>query len=187
MAGEQEGVQIEPGSLRRLVQASRTWDAVSRREMRAGLRAAAAPALNAAKAEVLGPVPSKANQTTGLARKLGMRRFSVGRTSHSGKLRSALAAGASLSIRTGREGASGVTGEGVRITATGKKLDPDESPMLKAYMSTTFRHPVFGDRSTFASQHGKNWFYNPLRTGKSQYQAAIVDAIEKASAAIARD
>lgn len=168
---EQEGVRIDPGSLRRLVQASRTWDAVSRREMRAKLRAAAMPALAAAKAEVLGAPPPRTGSSPG------------GRTSR-GKLRNGLAAGASLSIRTGREGASGVTGEGVRVTASPKKLDANRAPMLKAYMSGSFRHPVFGT-GTWVGQNGKNWFYRPLRADQRMYQAAIVAAINEASQAIA--
>lgn len=184
MADEDIRIEIAPGSLRRLVQASRTWDAVSRREMRAGLRAAAAPALEAAKADVLGPPPAKADQASRASRMLGRHRINTRATRDRG-LRAGLAAGASISIRTGREAADGaVKGEGVRVSATAKKLDAAEAPMLKAYMAKSFRHPVFGT-TAFAEQHGKNWFYTPLRAGAPAYRAAIVAAIETASQAIA--
>lgn len=185
MADEPVRIEIEPGSLRRLVQASRTWDAVSRREMRAGLRAAAAPALEAAKADVLGPPPPKADQAGRVSRMLGRHRINTHAVRDRG-LRSGLAAGASIGIRTGREAADGsVKGEGVRVSATTKKLPANEAPMLKAYMARQFRHPVFGDRNAWAVQHGKNWFYAPLRAGAPAYRAAVVAAIEKASQAIA--
>lgn len=163
------GAQIDPGSLRKLVQASRTWDAVTRREMRAGLRAAASQGASAAKAEVLGPPPQQEGPR--------IRRRSSG-------LRTGLAGGVKVSIRTGRESGGTVKGEGVRVTTGASKLPADQAPMVKAYMAREFRHPVFGT-GTYVTQRGKNWFYRPLLRGRDQYQRAIVDAIEKASRAIA--
>jgi hypothetical protein len=56
--------------------------------------------------------------------------------------------------------------------------------MVKAYMAGNFRHPVFGGPG-WASQKGKNWFYKPLRAGRAEYQAAMVQAIEAAAQAVA--
>jgi hypothetical protein len=166
----EEDARLSPGSLRKLVQASRTWDAVSRREMRAGLRAAASRGADDAKSQVLGPPPGRA---TGPRRSTG--------------LRTGLAAGVKVSIRTGREAKDGnVTGEGVRVTTTSTRLDSEKAPMVKAYMARSFRHPVFG-RSVYVDQPGKDWFYGPLRAGRDEYQKAIVDAVNKAAEAIARD
>lgn len=162
--------RLEPGSLRKLVQASRTWDAVSRREMRAGLRAAASRGADDAKREVLGPPPG-----------------AHGPRSRTRGLRSGLASGVKVSIRTGRESAAGlVTGEGVRITTTSARLDAEQAPMVKAYMARTFRHPVFG-RRVYVDQQGKNWFYGPLMRNRREYQTAIEKAIVAAADAIARD
>lgn len=164
-------LRIEPGSLRKLVQASRTWDAVTKREFRAGLRAAASQGAAAAQAEVRGPVPG--------LRSGKKRRADVG------GLRSALAGGVKVSISTGRENKLGVvTGEGVRVTASGAKLPADKAPMVKAYMAKEFRHPVFGNKKRFVTQKGKNWFYKPLFAGREQYQKAVIDAIETAAQAI---
>lgn len=168
MPGE-EGARLEPGSLRKLLQASKTWDVVSRREMRAGLRAAASRGADAAKREVLGPPPGNGqhNRSTGL--------------------RTGLAGGVKISIRSGREAADGtVKGEGVRVTTTGARLPSSQEPMVKAYMAKVFRHPVFGRRD-FVEQKGKNWFYGPLMRNREEYQRAIVEAIEAAAEAIARD
>lgn len=158
--------RIEPGSLRKLLRASRTWDAASRREMRKGLRLAAAQGAEAAKASVLGPPPG-------------------GRVRHSTGLRKGLASGVRVSIRGGRETGGTVTGEGVRVTTTSARLPDDKAPMVKAYMAREFRHPVFGQPDTYVSQRGKNWFYGPLFRGRVTYQKAVVEAIEKAARALA--
>lgn len=161
--------RIEPGSLRKLVQASRTWDAKSRAEMRRGLRVAASRGAEAAKASVQGPPPDG---------------FGAGRSTG---LRRGLAAGVKVSIRTGRESGGTVKGEGVRVTTTSSKLPDDKAPMVKAYMAKQFRHPVFGQRDTYVSQRGKNWFYKPLMDGRRDYQQAVIDAIKAASDAIAKN
>lgn len=166
MEGE---ARIDPGSLRKLLQASRNWDATARREMRAGLRMAAARGAEAAKVSVLGP------PTGGGA-------FSARTTG----LRAALAGGVKVSIRGGREDATGaVKGEGVRVTTTGTKLGPEQQAMVKAYMARTWRHPVYGGR-IWVEQRGKNWFYGPLMKGRSDYQTAVVKAIQEAAEAVAK-
>lgn len=166
MEGE---VRLEPGSLRKLIMASKTWDAVSRREMRKGLRTAALIGAEAAKSSVLGPPP--ANGRTRNRRSTG--------------LRSGLAAGVKVSIRTGREASDGtVTGEGVRIVTTDAKLPDSKSAMVKAYMAREFRHPVFGT-DKYVSQRGKDWFYRPLQAGASRYETAIAEAVQAAAEAIA--
>lgn len=167
------GARIDPGSLRKLVQASRTWDRVSRAEMRKGLRAAAAAGAEAAKAEVLGPPPVQRLRS----RRAGKR--TVG-------LRAGLARGVKVSIQTGRVTKDGaVKGEGVRVTTTSTALPESRAPMVKAYMATRgFRHPVFGDTERWVGQKGKNWFYRPLYKNRPEYQAAIVKAIEAASQAL---
>ena len=159
-------VRIDPGSLRKLIQASRTWDAVSRREMRAGLRTAASFGAESAKREVLGAPPGRAAA-----------KFSTG-------LRTGLAGGVKVSIRSGRENKAGeVTGEGVRVSTTSSKLPADKAPMVKAYMSKQFRHPVFG-HNRYVTQKGKDWFYRPLFADRDRYKQAIVDAIEAAVKAL---
>jgi hypothetical protein len=98
-----------------------------------------------------------------------------------------LAKGVKVSIQTGRQSRSGaVTGEGVRVTTTSTALPGDQDAMVKAYMSRSFRHPVFG-RDTYVDQRGKNWFYRPLMANREEYQRAVVRAIEAAAEAIARD
>jgi hypothetical protein len=165
MADEAEvSARIAPGSLRLLIQNSRTWDAASRREMRKGLRRAAETASAGAQAEVLGPPPQQAGQV---------------RRHQTRGLRRGLAAGVKVSIRSGRETADGVKGEGVRVTTTAAKLPPEQAAMVKAYMARSWRHPVFGGRR-WVEQRGKDWFFNPLMRHREEYQRAIVAAIEAA-------
>lgn len=169
MPGAEGRAELEPGSLRRLLQASKTWDAVSRREMRAGLRTAASRGADDAKREVLGEPPGG-----------GAGQRSTG-------LRTGLAGGVKVSIRSGREAQDGtVKGEGVRVTVGDSRLKDEQSPMVKAYMARTFRHPVFG-RDVYVNQRGKNWFYGTLMRNRDDYQRAIVNAIEAAAEAIAHE
>jgi hypothetical protein len=176
--------EIEPGSLRRLVQASRTWDKTSRAEMRKGLRLAASVGAEAAKREVMGAPPG-----LGTARRRSGRTWWIdakGRKKSRG-LRAGLSAGVKVSIQSGRESRStgAVTGEGVRVTTTDSRLPGDQSPMVKAYMARAFRHPVFG--RGWADQRGKNWFYGPLIAGREEYKRAVVAAIEAAARAVANN
>lgn len=171
--------RLEPGSLRRLVQASRTWEAAARTEMRKGLRAAASVGAEAAKASVQGPPPARLRGAGRLAYRNA--------TTRTTGLRKSLAGGVKVSIRTGRESKSGnITGEGVRVAATGSKLPADKQAMVKAYMAREFRHPVFGT-GRWVSQRGKNWFYAPLMRGRDEYQKAVIQAVNAGLEAIAKD
>lgn len=187
-------IEIEPGSLRRLVQASRTWDKVARRDLRANLRAAADPAMAAVRAEVSGPTPPKADQRSvrqikrGAAlSKLGLSRnqqsISAAASRNRNVVRSALAAGVSASIRTGRvsKKTGDVSGEGVRITASKKRLPAEQAPMLHLYGREIFKHPVFGDTGTWVNQRGKAWFYRPITKQRNTFKQAVVDVIDAAA------
>jgi hypothetical protein len=134
--------------------------------MRKGLRAAASLAAGAAQASVLGPVPDNNARRRRRLRPTG--------------LRSSLAAGVKVSIRTGREASDGtVKGEGVRITTTATKLPDEKAPMVKAYMAREFRHPVFGT-DKYVSQRGKNWFFKPILDDAPRFESAIATAVQSA-------
>ncbi len=154
-------IELEAGSLRRLVQASKTWDAASKRAMRAKLRTAANTGVDAVKTKVLAAPPSSGN--------------TKGRTG----VRAALAAGVKASIR------SGVKTEGVRVTVR-PKLPAGHEGMELIYMKDRLRHPVFGNRDKWVGQETADYFYGPLRKNRPAYQAAIVAAVEEASQQIAQ-
>lgn len=193
-SGPEIKIEIDPGSLRTLVQASRTWDKVARRDLRKNLRAAADPAIAAVRAEVTGPTPPKADQRTARQIKRGaaLARLGLGRnqqrTSAAASrnrniVRSALAAGVTASIRTGRvsKKTGDVTREGIRITATKKRLPAGSQPMLYLYGRDKFRHPVFGDTDTWVNQRGKPWFYRPIAKQRNSFKKAVVDVIDAAA------
>lgn len=182
--GPEVKIEIEPGSLRRLVQASRTWDKVARRDLRANLRGAADPAIAAVRAEVAGPTPPKADQRTARQIKRGAAvRTSAARARNRNIVRAALAAGVKASIKTGRvsKKTGDVTGEGIRIEATKKRLPPGKEPMLYLYGRDKFRHPVFGDTETWVNQRGKPWFYRPIAQQRNTFKQAVVDVIDAAA------
>lgn len=182
--GPEIEIELEPGSLRRLVQASRTWDKVARRELRKNLRAAADPAMDAVRAEVLGPTPPKADQRTARQIKRGAAPItSAARARNRNLIRPALAAGVRASIKTGRvsKKTGDVTGEGIRVEATKKRLPAGSEPMLYLYGRDKFRHPVFGDTETWVNQRGKPWFYRPIAKQRNSFKQAVVDVIESAA------
>ncbi|MEW9874036.1 hypothetical protein [Arthrobacter sp. HS15c] len=188
MAGGFDGpeidIQIEPGSLRRLVQASRTWDKVARRDLRANLRAAADPAMADVRAEVQGPTPPKADQRSAREIRRGKSiRTSAARARNRNIVRQALASGVRSSIKTGRvsKKTGDVSGEGIRIEATKKKLPAGQEPMLYLYGRDKFRHPVFGDTETWVNQRGKPWFYRPISKHRNTFKQAVVDVIDAAA------
>lgn len=187
-------IEIDPGSLRRLVQASRTWDKVARRDLRVNLRSAAGPAIASIKSEVTGPTPPKADQRSArqIKRGLNMARLGIGsnqpqtsaaRSRNRNIVRSALAAGVTAAIRTGRvsKKTGDVSGEGIRITGTAKKLPADQKPMLYLYGRDKFRHPVFGNTDTWVNQRGKAWFYRPIAKHRNSFKQAVVDVIDAAA------
>jgi hypothetical protein len=94
--------------------------------------------------------------------------------------RSRQSAGVKISIPSGRESKDGtVTGEGVRITTTDAKLPDSKSPMVKAYMARSFRHPVFGT-DKYVSQRGKDWFFGPILKDADQFESAVARAVQAA-------
>ena len=187
--GPEVKIEIDPGSLRRLVQASRTWDKVARRDLRVNLRSAAGPAIASIKSEVTGPTPPKADQRSARQIRRGLNSgrnqpvTSAARSRNRNVVRPALAAGVSAAIRTGRvsKKTGDVSGEGIRITGTAKKLPMDQKPMLYLYGRDRFRHPVFGDTDTWVNQRGKAWFYRPIATHRNSFKQAVVDVIDAAA------
>lgn len=192
--GPEVKIELEPGSLRRLVQASRTWDKVARRDLRNNLRSAADGAISAVRAEVLGPTPPKADQRSARQIRRGaafarlgvgsnQERTSTARARNRNLIRPALAAGVKASVRTGRvsKKTGDVSGEGIRIEATGKRLPPGSEPMLYLYGRDKFRHPVFGDTETWVNQRGKAWFYRPISKQRNTFKQAVVDVIDSAA------
>jgi hypothetical protein len=95
-----------------------------------------------------------------------------------GKSRDALIAGTRLTLSFSQRSA------GVRITTSPSKLDPEHKGFQKVYNKKSFRHPVYGNETTWVTQHGRPYFGAVLQSralwqnSMEEISAALVDAVE---------
>lgn len=155
MAGTSEiDVQLDPGSLSRLLRDTRAFDAEFYKSTRKRLRDAGQAGVKDVQNRLLTA------------------------TSHSNTgLRAGLAAGTKVSIK------SGVRTAGVSITTTGAKLPAAKQAMVKAYNQPSLRHPVFG-RDVYVDQRGRPYFGSVLDERKPDMARAVSMALEDAARTI---
>lgn len=70
-----------------------------------------------------------------------------------------------VAIQTGKR-------SGIRIRGAG-------TPFAKAYNSKQFRHPVFGDRSTWVTQAGRPYFGQVITQRREALAQAVIDALDE--------
>lgn len=93
-------------------------------------------------------------------------------------LREGIARGIRVSISTGARSS------GVRIVSSGSGLDASRKPMVKAYNSPSFRHPVFGNANRWVTQAGRPYFGSVIARHKGEVQQGIERALDDALAVI---
>lgn len=130
-----------------------------RRELTKGIRSAAGPARQAARASIR----------------------SMKSKGHSGSsLRSAIASGLSISVKSSGKDV------GVRIQAKQTKLR-GFSRAPEYTDGPGWRHPVFGHRTRWVSQHGKNkWFEDSIKKEKPGIRKEIQKVMDETAEIIAR-
>lgn len=188
-------VRVDAPALGRLLKASREFSRELYTELRKDLRAAAADALKDAKSTVQQSPPAKlgAAQTglrlvrVGGGSKLRVRRVIVGFAAKEGLVRS-------RGMRAAIAGSMGVSitnstrGVGITLRASQRKMPAGMGPMVKAYNTQRFRHPVFADPSRtrdqwgWAYQAGQPYFGSVIGKHRGDMNAAVVAAMEKAAA-----
>lgn len=141
-----------------------------KREVYSALRAAGDVAAAAARAEVQGAKPPRADNRSAM-HKILRKTAAPGRSS-SGSLRSAIARGVRVGLRNGKKSA------GVRITSSDRALPENKKAMNRIYRLQSFRHPVFGGPG-WAAQHGKDWFYSPIKSKQTEFEKSMLDALEQ--------
>ena len=141
-----------------------------RREVYSALRAAGDVAAAAARAEVQGAKPARADNRSAMHKVL--RKTAAPGRSSSGSLRSAIARGVKVTLRNGKKSA------GVRITSSARALPENKKEMNRIYRLSTFRHPVFGGPG-WADQHGKDWFYAPVKSKQAEFEKSMLEALEQ--------
>lgn len=94
--------------------------------------------------------------------------------------RAAIARGVGLRIATGSKGGA------VTVAASARALPANRRAMLRAYNSRQWRHPTFGNRDVWQTQHGNPFFGAAVLAHREQLRAAVEAALNEAAAALGR-
>lgn len=86
----------------------------------------------------------------------------------SGPTHQAVARGIRTRVLTGK------AKQGVRISAQGP------APMSRLLNKSSWRHPVFGRRSTWVVQRGRPYFGSAIRGREAELREAVLDALDDA-------
>jgi hypothetical protein len=73
---------------------------------------------------------------------------------------------------------------GVYIVASGKSLPESQRRLVRSFNRPTFRHPVFGDRTSWVVQQGHPYFDKTIEAKEPEVRKAIEDAIDTATKAM---
>lgn len=147
-------IRCEAGDFERLRARVAGWDNVLQETLRAELGAAARPAARLASRSALRsrfPATRPARHPHG---------------SRSTGLRSELANSVAIVLRE--------AGDGVEFRIT------SSHPMAVPTNSNTWRHPVFGDRDTWVSQRGSQWFSRAMVQSRPEMERAADRALDRA-------
>jgi hypothetical protein len=85
-------------------------------------------------------------------------------------LRETIAAGVRLQINA----------SGIRFIASSARL-PESQRTLPRHLDSEkgWRHPVFGNRDNWVTEHGGPWFAETIKPHAPDFRAAVVDAMEE--------
>lgn len=74
-------------------------------------------------------------------------------------------------------------GNGVRFQVEYGEVDPKWGRRLAMLtdveLAPRWRHPVFGNRNYWVTQHGRPWFHAPIRAARPAFEAGIHRAMDK--------
>ncbi|MEA5454472.1 hypothetical protein SPF06_07040 [Sinomonas sp. JGH33] len=165
-------IALAPESLALIRRMAKEAEPTLRREVNRTLRGSGSAAVAAVKAAVLGDKPPKANQRSKAATRLRGARYGAGRSQD--VLRRGIAGGVAVRVRGGKY-------PGIRIVSTDTKLSDQKKAMNRVYRLRNFRHPVFGSKRKWAAQHGKDFFYGPIRAKEDEFRQAVHEALQQAA------
>ena len=163
-------IELSPESFRSVMAMVKQAEPALKRELNRTLRASGEVAAAAARAEVSGALPPRAENRSIMHRAL--RKQAPLQRASSGALRAAIARGVKVSLRAGKKSA------GVRITSSDRALPAEKKAMNRVYRLHSFRHPVFGGPG-WATQHGKDWFYAPIKSKQAEFEQSVQAALEQ--------
>lgn len=165
-------IELSEESFRTVMGMVKQAEPALRRELNKTLRGSGEVAAAAARAAVSGSLPAKADNRSTMHRILRTPNAAGPGRGSSGSLRSAIARGVKVSIRAGKKSA------GVRIVSSDRALPANKKAMNRVYRLQSFRHPVFGGPG-WAKQHGKDWFYAPIKSKQAEFEQSVQTALEQ--------
>lgn len=83
------------------------------------------------------------------------------------------------------------TKKGIRIRASATKIGPYGASLAK-YLDGTlpgrrdWRHPVFGDREVWVTQHGSPWFFTTINKHRTAFRKAVFDVLNETAEELKR-
>lgn len=172
-------IELSAASLRQIMGMAKQADPVLKREVYKSLRAAGDVAAQAARDAVLGNLPAKADNRSKMHKALRRPRPAA-RATGNGTLRAAIAKGVRVGLGAGK------ASKGIRITSSDRYLPENKKAMNRVYRLSRFRHPVFGTEK-WVDQHGKDWFYTPIKSKAPEFEKAVLAALEQAAETLGRN
>lgn len=99
----------------------------------------------------------------------------------------------STGLRARVSGAVGIsqTRKGVRIRVSAQRVG-DYGNTLPRYLdgslpkSKNWRHPLFGNREIWVTQHGSPWFFNTIDRHRASFRKAVFDVMEQTKQDLSR-
>jgi hypothetical protein len=149
--------RIEAQDFSRVLIDAKAFEPALAKSIRKNIREAARPAVADVRRTVL-ETPTKGTRTFGVRR--------------------AIAQGVGVRISAARGGG------GVNVAASGRRLPANRKPMVKLLNRERWRHPVFGDRDTWAQQSGRPYFGSVLWRYRDDIRDAVQRALDEAASNI---
>lgn len=94
---------------------------------------------------------------------------------HTG-LRAGIARGVGVDVSTG----TSAKRIGVFVVASGKGLPANQKALVRKINRDTFKHPVFGNKTSWVVQRGHLYFDRPIAAKAPKIQSLVEDAMDEA-------
>jgi hypothetical protein len=162
--GSGESFRVDTSEFRALNDRLKQADKKVARQMRKVLKAAADDAVKAVQDAASAPPPEKVATRS----RLGRRRKVSTRTRSRG-MRKALA----------RATVASLTKTNLTVRTSQRRMPDGMGPMVKAWNSRRFRHPVFGNRDKWVDQNGAAYFTEGIRESRDTIPRNLAAAMER--------
>lgn len=163
LRGGSDTFRVDVSEFKALNERLKQADKKVARQLRKTLKAAADDAVAAVKDEALKPPPPKVGTRTLL------RRRKVSSRVRSRGMRASLARATTASL----------TKSNLTVRTSQRRMPAGMGPMVKAWNSRRFRHPVFGNRKRWVDQNGTAYFSEAMKDQREPLLRNLALAMEK--------